>query len=249
MFCINYFNLGRSFKKCFEIIPAFSENLRNEVFNIRHQVYCEELKFEPEKQDKLEIDEYDSHALHLLIRNIQTGEFIGCTRLILAQHGDKDFVLPLEEHCASSLDFSNFNLPDFPRQHMAEVSRLAVIKKYRRRLGDKDKPINISKNDFGSLFRPRFPYIPVGLFIGTIELARLNGITHLLMLTERRLAVHFMRLGANVNFIGKPIEHRGKRIPSVIDINEVIKNMRWIFRPLYRVIAKDIQGVSKNSKF
>jgi N-acyl amino acid synthase of PEP-CTERM/exosortase system len=132
---------------------------------------------------------------------------------------------------------------------MAEVSRLAVIKKYRRRLGDKDKPINISKNDFGSLFRPRFPYIPVGLFIGTIELARLNGITHLLMLTERRLAVHFMRLGANVNFIGKPIEHRGKRIPSVIDINEVIKNMRWIFRPLYRTIAKDIQGVSKNSKF
>jgi len=248
MLCLNYLNLGRAFKKYFEIVPAYTETLKHEVFAIRHQVYCEELKFEPEKQNRLETDECDSHALHLLIRDIQTGEFIGCTRLILAHSENKDFILPVEDNCTLSANASRIDFPNLPRQRIAEVSRLAVIKKYRRRLGDQNKPINISKSDFGSLFKPRFPYIPVGLFIGTIELARLHGITHILMLTEKRLALHFRKLGANVEFIGEPIEHRGKRIPSIIDINDVIKNMRWIFRPLYKTIATNISTATNSYK-
>jgi hypothetical protein len=44
--------------------------------------------------------------------------------------------------------------------------------------------------------RPRFPYITVGLYLRTIELAALHEIETLFMLSERRLARHFARLGS-----------------------------------------------------
>ena len=47
MFSSKIFNLGNAFKQHFEIVPAFSDALKEEVYRVRHQVYCEDLKFEP----------------------------------------------------------------------------------------------------------------------------------------------------------------------------------------------------------
>jgi len=88
----------------------------------------------------------------------------------------------------------------------------------------------------------RFPYIPLSLYIGTIELARIHDIRVLFMLTEERLASHFSRLGAQLEPIGAPVEHRGLRFPSMVEINSIISNMRPIFRPLYQAIAEDIKA-------
>ena len=74
------FNLGSAYKNYFELVPAVSEILRDEVYRIRHQVYCEELAFEPQRPDRREKDVYDAHSLHLLIRTVQTGNFAGCVR-------------------------------------------------------------------------------------------------------------------------------------------------------------------------
>ena len=40
-------NLGEGFSKCFRVDAALDEDLKNEVFQIRHSVYCEDLQFEP----------------------------------------------------------------------------------------------------------------------------------------------------------------------------------------------------------
>jgi len=58
MFPFEIVNLGAGFKKYFEILPALTEQLREHVYRIRHGVYCEELKFEPERPDRRERDEY-----------------------------------------------------------------------------------------------------------------------------------------------------------------------------------------------
>ena len=236
------FTLGSSFKKYFEIVPAYTDELKTEAFRVRHQVYCKDLKFESERSSELETDEYDTHSLHLLIRFIKTNEFVGCTRIILPQPGVSGYSLPFEEMCASTLDQSIVD--SLPRNCIGEVSRLAVISRFRRRRGDMKASVTISDEDYGTVDQPRFPFIPIGLYIGTIELARKHGINYLFMLTEKRLACHFERLGANVQFIGDSIDHRGKRIPSMLNIDEIISNMRLIFRPLYRAIAADIK---KNS--
>ena len=46
------FNLGAGFKKYFQIEAASNERVRDDVFRVRHEVYCEELKFEPERPDR-----------------------------------------------------------------------------------------------------------------------------------------------------------------------------------------------------
>lgn len=236
------FTLGSSFKKYFEIVPAYSKTLKNEVYRIRHQVYCEDLKFESERSNKLEVDDCDSHSLHLLLRFIKTNEFIGCSRLVFSQSDISNYSLPFEKMCAATLDRSFID--PLPLNRIGELSRLAVIERFRRRKEDAKGPITISEKDYGTISQPRFPYIPISLYFSTLELARINGINYLFMLTEKRLSSHIKKLGANLQFIGDPINHRGKRTPLMLNVNETIDNIRPTFRPLYRAISMDIK---KNS--
>jgi N-acyl amino acid synthase of PEP-CTERM/exosortase system len=240
MFFPAVFNLGKAFKQYFEIVPALSDALRDEVYHIRHQVYCEELAFEPQRPDRREHDDYDTHSLHLLIRSVQTDQFIGCTRIVRARPGDPDYPLPFEKTCAATLDRSIVDPARLPRDKIAEISRLAVIAQFRKRKQDAKSPLSISDKDFGTPQQPRFPYIPVGLYLGTIELARLNGIDTLFVLTEPRLANHFRKFGVNIQTIGGAVEHRGQRIPSMMSTHGIIDNLWAIFRPLYRTIAAEV---------
>ena len=83
------------------------------------------------------------------------------------------------------------------------------------------------------------------MYLGAVELAHLNNIEKLFVLTEPRLASHFGKLGANIHTIGEPVEHRGMRIPSMLEPNDIIKNMRAMIRPLYRVIAEEVAWGAK----
>ena len=234
-------NLGNTFKENFEIVPALSNALKEEVYRVRHQVYCEDLGFEPARSDKRETDEHDHNSLHLLMRNIQTQEFIGCTRIVRPRPEDPHYQLPFEKTCVNVLDRSIIDPAKLPRHSIAEVSRLAVIARYRRRKGESTSAINTSQGDFGTPKLPRFPYIPIGLYLGTTELARLNGIDTLFVLTEERLASHFGKLGVKLQVIGGPVEHHGKRMPSMMSVKGIINDIRSIIRPLYHTIAADIE--------
>jgi N-acyl amino acid synthase of PEP-CTERM/exosortase system len=120
-----------------------------------------------------------------------------------------------------------------------------VISKYRRRKGEARRPAGISDSDFGTPDRPRFPYITVGLYLGMIAQARRQGVERLLLLTEVRLASHLSRLGVRVQRIGGAVEHRGSRVPSMIMVDEVIAGFGTFVRPLYEVIADEIDGVHR----
>lgn len=234
-------NLGEGFKKHFEVVPALTAELQDEVFRIRHSVYCEELQFEPVRPDSRETDEYDAHSLHCLLRNIHNGEFIGCARLIRERPGDPLYPLPFEKTCQASLDRTIVDPKAMPRHSIGEVSRLAVLKAYRKRRGEDQHALGFS-NPFGDMKRPRFPYIPVGLYLGIIELALRHGVNTIFVLTEPRLAAHFSRLGVKVTQIGAPVEHRGLRIPSMMDCRSIVDGLSFITRPLYRVIADEIHA-------
>lgn len=234
-------NLGNTFKQYFEIVPAFSNTLKEEVYRIRHQVYCEDLEFEPVRSDRRETDEHDPNSLHLLMRSVKTNEFVGCTRIVRHRPEDPNYQLPIEKTCATVLDRSIIDPAILPRHSIAEVSRLAVTAGYRRRKGEANDAASISGEDFGTSKQPRFPFIPIGLYLATTELARLNGIDTVFVLTEERLASHFGKLGFNLQYIGSPVEHHGKRIPSMMSVSATIRNMRTNLQPLYHTIAADIE--------
>ena len=67
--------------------PVFSESEEHKEhsYGIRHQVYCEELHFEPENKLKIENDDFDKHAFHCLIQHKSSGQYAGTVRLITSK--------------------------------------------------------------------------------------------------------------------------------------------------------------------
>ncbi len=242
MFAQKITHLGTAFRQYFEIVPAFTEALQQEAYRIRHAVYCEDLQFEATRSDGFETDEYDAHSLHLLIRNTQLDRLIGCVRVIIPPTDGSDWLLPFEKTCANTLNRSIIDPAKLPRKQIAEVSRLAVISSFRRRKGEANSPVSLTEDDFDHSPAPRFPYIPLGLYYGAVELARLHGVKLLFILTEERLANHFNKLGFEIQFIGAPTEHHGQRFPSMFSIDKTIQNIRPAIYPLYQTIAEDIKA-------
>jgi N-acyl amino acid synthase of PEP-CTERM/exosortase system len=163
---LDRFNLGHGYRKYFCIHAASTEALRDEVFRIRHEVYCEDLGFEAVRADGRERDDYDDQSVHCLLRSRNDPPApVGCARLVLTREGDRDQPLPFERTCAASIDRSIIDPARLPRERIAEVSRLAVRAAYRRRKTDVDHRL-IHDEDFRSDAQPRFPYIPISLYLG-----------------------------------------------------------------------------------
>lgn len=239
---LDLLNVAETFREYFELVPALFEDLRDAAFRVRHQVYCQELGFEPVRPDGRETDEYDAHSLHCLLRSVQTQEYVGCVRLVLARPDDPSYPLPFERTCAATLDRSIIDSSKLPRDRIAEVSRLAVIRRFRRRKGEDKMPVGVGEQDFGTLSQPRFPYIPLALYFGSVALAAHHGIERLFVLTEPRLAQHFGKLGVKIDAIGAAVEHRGKRIPSMLTVQEIPGALRRVVKPLYAVAADEIDN-------
>ncbi len=247
MYLPEFLNLGAGFSKYFRAVPAIDDELRRAVYRIRHTVYCEELGYEPIRADGLESDAYDARSAHALLQSVSNGEFVGCVRIVLADPQSPQTPLPFEALCGPSIDRGIVDLSRVDRTKVAEVSRLAVISRYRRRKGERQAPAGVHEGDFGTTDRPRFPYIAAGLYLGMIAQARHHGIETLFMLTERRLAKQLTRLGVSLTTIGPPVEHRGMRYPSMMSVQEVIDGLNFFVRPLFAVIAGEMEAAYRRA--
>ena len=237
----NSLDLGIGFSRYFDLVPALDRDACESVFRIRHDVYCRDLGYEPVREDGLETDEYDRHSLHCLLRTAGPEKVpVGCARIVLARPEDPSYPLPFERTCAATLDRSIIDPARVPRERVTEVSRLAVLSQFRRRKGEEGRPVAIGDEDFGTILHSRFPFIPVGLYLGSIALALHHGIDHLFMLTEPRLALHFRKIGFVIDQIGGPVEHRGTRVPSLLRAEETVEGLRSNLRGMYEVINASI---------
>jgi len=236
-------NLGYGFRKYFRIDAALDDARRDTAYRIRHEVYYEELKQQPERRDRCPVDEYDTHSMHCVLRQAHhPHKLVGCSRLVLTNPADRATPLPFERACAATLDRSIVDTAKLPRDRIAEVSRLAVRGIYRRREGENHGTLTIRDEDFGTKTQPRFPYIPVGLYMGAISLAAQKNIEFLFVLAEPRLADHFARLGVDIRQIGSPIPNGSTRVPSLIDVQNAIHGMRFMMKPLWRTVNREIQS-------
>jgi N-acyl amino acid synthase of PEP-CTERM/exosortase system len=236
-------NLGGTFNQLFVLAPALDKESIELAHRIRHDVYCRDLGWEPVREDGMEVDAYDSHSIHCLLRRRDTGDPVGCTRLILTRPDAPDEPLPFEQSCKDVIDRSLVDPSHLPRNTIGEVSRLAVTNTFRQRKGESTTAMAVSDEDFeqrGGL--PRFPFIPVSLYLGAAAIARHLGVEHVFVLTEPRLASHFTRIGFDIHIIGGAIEHRGTRVPSVLSSSKVVAGLRPLIRPLYDVIEAAVEA-------
>lgn len=234
-------NLGSKFQELFELTPALDAASIETVYRIRHDVYCRDLGWEAVREDGLETDDYDRHSIHCLLRRRGTDEPVGCTRLVLARPEDPSFPLPFEQSCREVINRELVDPARLPRDGIGEVSRLAVVSAFRQRKGETSQPLSVTDDDFESRGgMPRFPFIPVSLYLGVAAIARRLNIENVFVLTEPRLASHFARIGFDIRPIGGEIDHRGVRVPSILSTSKVVAGLRPMIRPLYAVIEASV---------
>lgn len=231
----SFFDLPGAFRRHFRVLPAFTTELREACFRIRHQVYCEEFGFEPVRSSGLETDDWDANSLHCVMQAVTSEEFIGCMRLVMPRTDDPDRPLPFERVCAQSIYRELVDPKQLPRDSIAEVSRLAVVPSARRIAPAADAAaIEAADHAFALPNSAVAACVQVGLYLGMLVMAHLHRIDTVFMLCEPRLARQLgMLMGVRPEIIGSAVEHRGSRVPAMISIPRLLDHSKFSGRPLF----------------
>jgi N-acyl amino acid synthase of PEP-CTERM/exosortase system len=243
---ISIASFSEGYRKFFEVVPATSDQLRWHNYHLRHEVYARELGWEAIRADEIETDAYDRHAVHCLMRAVATHMFVGCARLVRPDPENPTAPLPFEAACAKTLDRDLVDPTRLDRSRIAEISRLAVIGQYRRRPGEAGTAFAIN-DDFGIVPRIRLPYLTLGLYLALIALARWHKIDTLFVIADPTLVHSITHLGIELRPIGAPIEHRGQRVPTMMDIDQAVAGMVPYIRPFFDTIGDEIKRAMQSA--
>jgi N-acyl amino acid synthase of PEP-CTERM/exosortase system len=231
-------DLDTAFNEYFELIHANTDELRRQVYLLRFQVYVLETGFESvddcicidiadQRQICWEEDEFDARSDHYLVRHRRTGIYAATARLILPDRETVDAPFPIELHC--SLDQPVRSPAD--RAHTGEISRFAVSKVFKRRIGEAGTLAGVSGNVdmyFEGGERRALPYLSLGLFAAVMRMAHVHGITHCYAVMEPALLRLLGRFGVIFNRIGPDVEYHGKRVPCLGTMGESLPNIQRV---------------------
>jgi N-acyl amino acid synthase of PEP-CTERM/exosortase system len=229
--------VARHFARLLPPRMAIDPAERDDVFALRHGVYCDELGFEPVRDDGRETDAFDDRSLHAYVRHAATGAMAGTVRLVTT-HGP-DERLPMEVHCSPSLAHATIRPDDFPRESICEISRLAVPARFRRRATDRFAGAangGIDTRHYSSSELRCFPWIAIALYFSAAALSRRTGRRHVFVMVEPRLAQAMSFVGIDFRQIGPGIEFHGLRAPYYIDRERLPERLSPGFRQLLGVI-------------
>lgn len=207
------------FNDYFEIYLADTLESQELHFNIRYKVYCEELGYEdkalfPEQQ---EIDKWDKHSVHFLLRYKVTGQWVGAVRLVFRD----DMTLPMEEVCV----VEEINCADgLQNPNLVEVSRLCLLSAIRKRQGEQRSsayPDVLSHNSEvqNQTISPFYSSrkikqnILFSLLHAAAQYSIDNQINDWYWLGTEALARILRKSGLVIDKMGDACEHRGTRFP------------------------------------
>jgi len=215
-----------------------------ELFQLRHRVYCEEFEYEPTQFDGIEIDNYDQRSWHAVLRyrgsnnDKPTGQLAGCVRIVFAEQTGDQPILPLQEHYHNPF-FDDAPTPtQYPANSICEISRLAVHPDFRRRAKEeeaKEGAISMPAADQARTF----PLLAAGLFAAAAAIIFYNKKEHMFVIMEPKLQHRLHRI-EKIRFtqIGEPIHFRGKRAPYYLESEQAQTDVRQSpnLGPLYQIV-------------
>lgn len=207
------------YTKHFKAIRADTRELRETVYQIRHQVYCVEnpLADPVQNRDGREIDADDDRAAHVLLIHRESGEAAGTARVIFP---DCRRALPIER----ILDPGGRRLfSRLPIDSMGEVSRFAVTKAFRHGRGED----RFGLGETGAEQR-LLPFITVGLLRDLASICLEGGLTHIAVVMEPPLVRLLTRFGLDFHPVGGLVEYHGQRQPCVARLHDLIDREREV---------------------
>ena len=216
---------------------ALANEYKQEVYNLRHQVYCEELHYEDEKPDQIECDEFDERSIHCCIRHLGSQQLAGTVRLITANSPDE--LLPLQKFCPTALTHSDLHPQQFLPRQICEISRLAVPAAFRKRQSDQFAGVEtgaINESTFSVQELRFFPYIAISLYMAAITMTYKTRRFHTFVMMEPRLARSLNFVGIHFQPIGPCIDYHGKRAPYYIDSRTIKAGLSPGYRKLLAIV-------------
>lgn len=237
--------LPERFSKHFSFKVANTAKEKERVFKLRHEVYCQEIGYEPPEgtNTNIELDSHDAHSIHCLIEHKNSGLAAGCLRLVLPNPEAKSANerLPLQEYGGTSLTHPILNPAKLPASQVCEISRFAIARPFRHKAINNETlaPENIS-NPFTEEERKTFPAIIIALFLSTYAMVGLSNKRHVFAMMEPRLPRLLSMSGFNFTKIGEPIKMHGKRSAFYIDHRKAEEEIHEDLIPLYLYIKKEL---------
>jgi len=218
-----------SFDSCFEVFLADTPESKQIHYNLRYQVYCDEMGYEDKDSfpDQMEFDEWDRHSVHFMVRHRYTGQWLGALRLVYQNQS----VFPFESKCVT-------DEPITAEQYgqSIEISRLCVLREARRfaprsygQNGSFGEELGKETNNVRYLhsIRNQSRSIMWGLYRAAVTYSAQNGIKRWYILVTPSLAYAVRKEGVEMIQVGSACEHRGQRIPYVLDVEHMLENPLW----------------------
>ena len=215
-----------SYADHFTVVRADTPALLDEVFRLRYQVYClENSGFEnpDEHQDGRERDADDKRSVHALLMHRRTGTFAGTVRVILPPP-NASLSHPLPIHGLLQAQGKKFLSQLPPVCDLAEISRFAVSKEFRRRRGEERYADADWSNGSESVLDERrsLPFITFGLIGAVLEICQEQRVPWIAAVMEPALIRIFRRFGVNFERIGEPVKHHGTRWCCVAQLSDLV---------------------------
>ncbi len=233
--------LAETFSRFFRVKLANTAQQRRYSYAIRHQVYAEELGWEPETETRLETDSFDNFSHHCLLEHKRSGDLIGCVRLVLPSIDKPESQLPCQTHEIPMRN--NRRLSELSGESAGEVSRLAVLNGFRAH--EAGKPFMLDSYNasiYSDEERRYFPHISTGLYLSAIAMVELCELERVLVVMEPRLQRHLQRCGLVFHQISDTFELRGRRALFELPGEELTINMSEPILELYRTIRRDLSS-------
>ena len=230
--------ISKHFSEYLEPVVAANDKLKCASYNIRHKVYCEELSFEEENDQKIERDEFDAYATPCLIKHRTSQKLAGTVRLVRPTESEQ--LLPIEKYCLESITHKTLSPSNFDRKDVCEISRLAVPKEFRKRQMDRFSGAAlgvINENTYSEDELRCFPFIAIGLYFSAAAMVIHYNIKHTYVMMEPRLARSMSFVGIKFEQVGPVVNYHGKRAPYYINPSLLYANLR----PSFKVILNEIQ--------
>lgn len=223
-------DLAQVFDNYFDIRIARTKKDLEAAYRLRYQVYCVENNFEnPEDfPDGLERDEFDDRSVHALLVYTPTDDVIGSVRLVLPD--PKGGGLPCQTLDPNPLQHL---LRPFDPKTSGEISRYAIARTFRRRVGERRYPDmgwHYDSEAIAQRIRRAMPYLSLALFRGIIALSEEYGVKTVFAVVEPALHRLFHRFQVDLTPLGPLVEHHGRRQPCYAEMDDLYQAM-CIHRP------------------
>jgi len=238
--------ISRHFSDYLEPVVALNSETKENSYKIRHNVYCEELNFEPVRDNQLETDEFDKFSLPCLVRHKRSFDCAGTVRIVRPLREGQ--LLPIEKYCLDSITHKTLSPSLFPREQVCEISRLAVPKAFRKRQMDKYSGSAvgvINEHTYSENELRCFPFIALGLYFSAAAMVMHHDIKHTYVMMEPRLARSIKFVGINFEQLGPVVDYHGRRAPYYINPSLFYSSLRPSFRLMFQNIQEQINRFPK----